>query len=179
MENLLSLRFENRDIAFEKKLKSIKEEHTKRGILYSEDTVERAHVALEAELSGSRNAIVTTICESLPTNNSEIVAREKIDKGIELLRNRKDYLESFYLETLKPVSAMFQDREMIESYTKLSDAIRSNEVELRVDLANGIEEYLCTQRDALYNRFITLFANKPLVVFSVIGVAVVAAALLM
>lgn len=179
MENLLSLRFENRDIAFEKKLKSIKEEHAKRGILYSEDTVERAHVALEAELSGSRNAIVTTICESLPTNNSEIVAREKIDKGIELLRNRKDYLESFYLETLKPVSAMFQDREMIESYTKLSDAIRSNEAELRADLANGIEEYLCAQRDALYNRFITLFANKPLVVISVIGVAVVAVALLM
>lgn len=174
MENLLSLRFEGRDLAFEKKLKFIKEEHLKRGMLYSEDTVERAHAALEAELSGSRNTIVTTIGESLPTTKSEIVVRELIDKGIELLRNRKDYLEGFYLETLKPVSAMFQDKEMIEAYTKLSAVIRSNEADLRVDLASEIEKYLAVQRDAYYNRFIALVANKPLVVVSVIAVAVAA-----
>lgn len=162
MDKTLSQKFQDRDDAFEGKLNSIKNEHSDRGILYSVSTVERGHRALMAELSGSRKTIVASISEGLPADSSAIEAEKLIDRGMQLLRNRKDFLEIFYIEKLKPVSAMFQDRQMIESYTNLTESIESSEEDLRLELSQEIAEFISSQGKSLYHRVINLIVTRSL-----------------
>lgn len=173
MEEILKLRFSDRDKAFTEKLLSIKNEMNARGKFHSGETVKRGHDALVDELTESRKTIVTTISESLRVNKPNKINRKLQDKAVEWLRERKDFLERYYLEQMKVIVSSLQNKTMLAPYLNLSDVIELNEKELEVELAQEIENYQNSRGATLFERIKNQFLDRPLVVITVITIAVV------
>lgn len=177
MQEILKLRFLDRDKAFTEVLNSIKNEMSARGLFHSGGTVKRGHDALINELVNSRGTILVTISENLKVTKPNKVDATVTENAVEWLKKRKDFLEKYYLEQMKAVVSSLQNRAMLESYLNLSDAIELNEHELRVELAQEIENYISSRGATLYDRIKNQFLDRPLVVIGVITFAAVTAIL--
>ncbi len=173
MEEILRLRFAEQDKAFTDHLTSIKNKMAARGLLHSGGTVKNGHEALVNELVVSRKAIVTTVAESLAVTKPNRIDNALSDKAIEWLRQRKGFLERYYLEQMKVVVSRLQNKKMLEPYLNLSNVIELNEKELEIELAQAVENYLSSRGTTLFERIKNQFLDKPLVVIFVITIAAV------
>lgn len=177
MLDILKLRLIDRDKAFAQTLTSIKNEMSARGMLYSGATVRRGHDALAKELAESRKTILATISEDINIARPNKVDKTMMDNAIEWLRNRKLFLESFYLEQMNAIVASLQNTRALEPYMSLSAEIELNEHELRRELTQEMQRYLDSRGATLYDRIRNQFLDRPLVVIAVITIATVTAIL--
>lgn len=177
MQDILRLRFIDRDKVFTQTLTSIKNEMNARGMFHSGETVKRGHDELVKELAESRRTILTTISENLNISRPNKVHETLTDNAVEWLKNRKHFLESFYLEQMNVIVASVQNKKMLEPYLNLSEEIELNEHELRRELAQEIQRYINSRGSTLYDRVKNQFLDRPLVVIVVITIAVVTAIL--
>jgi len=173
MQEILRLRFLDRDKAFAEILTSLKQDMNAREIFPSTQTVKRGHDALLHELVESRGTILTTISEYLTITNPNKIEATVTENAVEWLRNKKEFLESYYLEQMRAVVSSLQNRKMLDPYLSLSDAIELNEYELRVELAQEIEKYISSCGATLYDRTKNQFLDRPLVVIVMITIAAV------
>lgn len=177
MQEILRLRFIDRDKAFTQTLTSIKNEMNARGMFHSGATVKRGHDELVKELAESRRTILATISENINISRPNKVDETLTDNAVEWLKNRKLFLESFYLEQMNVIVASLQNKKMLEPYMNLSAEIELNEHELRRELAQEIQRYINSRGTTLYDRIKNQFLDRPLVVIAVITIATVTAIL--
>ena len=177
MQEILRLRFIERDKVFTQALTSIKNEMNARGMFPSGATVKRGHDELVKELAESRRTILATISENINISRPNKVDRTLTDNAVEWLKNRKLFLESFYLEQMNVIVASLQNKKMLEPYMNLSAEIELNEHELRRELAQEIQSYINSRGTTLYDRIKNQFLDRPLVVIAVITIATVTAIL--
>jgi len=173
MQEILRLRFLDRDKAFAETLTSIKNEMNARGILHSAQTVKRAHEALVNELVESRGTILTTVLETINITKPIKIDKKVTENAVERLRKRKEFLERYFNEQMKVVVSSLQNKKMLEPYLNLSNAIELNEHELRVEVAQEIEKYVSSRGATLYDRIKNQFLDRQFVVVSVITIAAV------
>ena len=177
MQEILRLRFIDRDKAFTQTLTSIKNEINARGMFHSGATVKRGHDELVKELAESRRTILTTVSENLNISRPNKVDETLTDNAVEWLKNRKHFLESFYLEQMNVIVASLQNKKMLEPYLNLSKEIELNENELRRELAQEIQRYINSRGATLYDRIKNQFLDRPLIVIAIITIAAVTAIL--
>lgn len=173
MLEILRLRFVDRDKAFAQTLTSIKNEMNARGMFHSGATVKRGHDALAKELAESRRTILTTISEDINISRPNKVDKTLTDNAVNWLKNRKLFLESFYLEQMNVIVASLQNGKALEPYMNLSAEIELNEHELRRELAQEMQRYFQSRGTTLYERIKNQFLDRPLVVIAVISIATV------
>ena len=177
MQEILRLRFIDRDKAFTQTLTSIKNEMNARGMLHSGAAVKRGHDELVKELVESRRTILATISENINISRPNKVDKTLTDNAVEWLKNRKLFLENVYLEQMSVIVASLQNMKMLEPYMNLSAEIELNEHELRRELAQEIQRYINSRGTTLYDRIKNQFLDRPLVVIAVITIAAVTAIL--
>lgn len=148
-----------------------------RGMFHSGQTIKRGHDALVKELVESRGTILTTISENLRITKPNKIDPGLTEKAVEWLRNRKEFLEAYYLEQMNAVVSSLQNKKMLDPYLNLSGAIELNEHELRVELAQEIENYISSRGATLYDRIKNQFLDRPLIVIGVITIVAVTAIL--
>ena len=173
MEEVLQLRFSERDKAFTEALLTIKNEMNARGLLRSGNTVKAGHDALLKELVESRQLIVDTIYESLTITKPSKVDKKLTDIAKESLNKRKEFLESYYQDQMKVVISSLQNKAMHAAYTTLDEAMPLNIKELEIDLAQAYEKYISSRGATLYQRVINQFLDRPLVVIAIITISAV------
>lgn len=173
MLEILRLRFVDRDKAFAQTLTSIKNEMNARGMFHSGATVKRGHDALAKELAESRRTILATISEDINISRPNKVDKTLTDNAVNWLKNRKLFLESFYLEQMNVIVASLQNGKALEPYMNLSAEIELNEHELRRELAQEMQRYFQSRGTTLYDRIKNQFLDRPLVVIAVISIATV------
>jgi hypothetical protein len=171
MQELIRLRFLERDRAFAQTLKTLKNEMSAQGTLYSGQTIKRGHDALARELVESRATILTTILENLKITKPRKIDPELTETAVEWLRNRKESLEGQYLDQMKAVVSRLQNTKMLAPYLSLSDALELSEHELRVELAQELGNYMTSRGATLYDRMKNEFLDRPLIVIGLIAVA--------
>lgn len=177
MDEILRLRFRERDKAFEEELTAIKQNMAARGLLYSGNTVKSGHDALVAEYTGSRKAIVTAVAENLRITKPNKVDPDISEDALRRLEERKRFLEQFYMEKMKPIEATLQNKKSLEPYTNLNDVAELNEHELRAEITQVVTDFINSQGETFYHRVKNQFLNRPLVVIGVIAFSVVLAVL--
>jgi hypothetical protein len=173
MEEVLKLRFSERDKAFTETLLTIKNEMNARGLLKSGNTVKAGHVALLDELVESRRLIVDTVYESLSLSKPNKVDVSLTETAKAFLRERKNFLESYYQEQMKVVISSLQNKHMHEQYTTLSEAMPLNEKELEIELSLVYKKYINSLGATLYERVVNQFLDRSLVVIAVIMISAV------
>ncbi|MDO9319859.1 MAG: hypothetical protein Q7V56_16920 [Gammaproteobacteria bacterium] len=176
MNDILVLRFQARDTAFELQLKSIKQDAAARNS-FGGNMILKGHEALVAELVESRKLIANTLFENLQITHPKKVSSAITEVAVAQLRERQKFLERFYLEKMNPVLKGLQNKKALEPHLDLSSVIDLNEQELRVELARKINEYIHSQGETLYHRIRNQFLNRPLVVIGVIVFATTMAVL--
>lgn len=167
MNEILALRFQARDTAFELQLTSIKQDAAARNS-FGGNMIVKGHEALVAELVESRKLIANTLFENLQITHPKKISSTIADDAVAQLRDRQVFLERFYLEKMDPVLKGLQNKKRLEPHLNLSSVIDLNEQELRVELAHKINEYVHSQGETLYHRILNQFLNRPLVVIGVI-----------
>lgn len=144
-----------------------------RGMFHSGATVKRGHDALVKELAESRRTILATIAEDINISRPNKVDKTLTENAVNWLKNRKLFLEGFYLEHMSVIVASLQNRKALESYMNLSAEIELNEHELRRELAQEMQRYFQSRGTTLYDRIKNQFLDRPLVVIAVISIATV------
>ena len=177
MQEILRLRFIDRDKEFTQTLTSIKNEMNARGMPHSGATVKRGHDELVKELVESRRTILATISENINISRPNKVDKTLTDNAVEWLKNRKLFLENLYLEQMNIIVASLQNKKMLEPYMNLSAEIELNEHELRRELAQEIQRYINSRGATLYDRIKNQFLDRPLIVIAIITIAAVTAIL--
>ncbi len=177
MVEILRLRFDARNGAFQDELTAIKSEMAARGVLNSGTTIKRGHEALVAEFEVSRETIVTTYTENLYFNKPRKVPGDLIDQAISTLNERRDFLNRFYIENMAPVRNSLQNRAALEPYSNLASVSELNQNELKIRLGREIDEYISSRGETLFHRVKNEFLNRPLIVLRVITFSVVLAIL--
>ena len=177
MQEILRLRFIERDKVFTQALTSIKNEMNARGMFHSGVTMKRGYDELVKELAESRRTILVTISENINISRPNKIDKTLTDNAVEWLKNRKLFLESFYLEQMNVIVASLQNKQMLEPYMNLSAEIELNEHELRRELAQETQRYINSRGTTLYDRIKNQFLDRPLVVIAVITIAAVTAIL--
>ena len=173
MQEILKLRFIDRDKAFAQTLTSIKNEMNARGMFHSGATVKRGHDALVKELMERRKTILATICEAIIISRPNKVDRTLTDNAVNWLKKRKLFLESFYFEQMHVIVACLQNAKALEPHMNLSAEIELNEHELRRELAQALQRYFQSRGTTLYDRIKNQFLDRPLVVITLISIAAV------
>jgi len=173
MQDILRLRFQERDTAFEQSLTTVKQEMSARGLLYSSNTIQRGHEELVAEFIGSRGIIVATYSANLKIDKPNRVSETMIKEAVAHLDIRRDFLERFYQEKMAPITKSLQNKKMLEPYMNLGDVIELNNQELRVEMAEVMDEYVTSQGRTLYHRLRNQFLNRPIIAFGAIVIVTV------
>lgn len=177
MEDVLRLRFSDRDKVLAQNLTALKNEMNARGMFRSGETVKRGHDILAQELVESRKVIVKTIREHITITKPTRVGAELPDNAKGWLSNRKDSLENQYHSHMQPIISSLSNKPMISSYLTLDESISLNRKELEIEVANEIESYIMSCGGTLYERIKNQFLNRPLVVIGVITFASITAIL--
>ena len=177
MEDVLRLRFAERDKVFAQSLTALKSEMSARGMFHSGGTVKRGHDILAQELVDSRKVIVKTIRDHLLISKPTNVDAALSGKAQAWLSDRKDSLEKQYHSHMQPIISSLSNKPMISSYLTLNESMDVNSKELQIEVAHEIESYIMSRGGTLYERIKNQFLNRPLVVIGVITCASITAIL--
>lgn len=175
MNEILRLRFLERDKTFIETLTTIKREMSARGLLNSGATVKRGHDALVSEFVGSRKLISSTSAEILRITKPTKIQNNLVHEATQRLEDRRLYLEQLYVEQMKSIIGDLLNKTSLEPYTNLGNVIDLNLKELEIELSHVIDAYLDYRGATYYERIKNQFLDRPLVVIAVITITAVSA----
>lgn len=173
MEEIIQLRFTERNREFIKKLTAIKNEMAARGLLRSGNTVTQGHDALVNEFVESKTIIVNTFSEYLSLTKPNKADEKLIDIAFKILDERKLSLENLYKEQMKPIFSTLSNKKMPESYFTLDEKLALNKKELEIELAKASDLYINSKGKTLYERVKNQFLDRPIIVIIIIVITAV------
>jgi len=177
MDDLLTLRWQDRDRGLAKKFLAVKEEMNRRGIIHSSITIQELHEVAKNELEESRTVVVDTIIDAI---NRQLL---KFDRPYpdqiarQRLSDRKDQIESHFKEHARGVQKGLQNDAMTSPYMNLNQYNEHALSELSIELAQSLDRYERDRGANTRDRILNSLLNMKVIAAIVIIVTVLAAAL--
>jgi hypothetical protein len=127
--------------------------------------VDELRINVEIICDGLKDSLVGTFSRNA-TNNFDVIAKS-------ILANRKNELETLYIENMKAVLRTSEDKIRFAEYFSLDKVFDSQLLELSIAVSKIEQEYQNSLGKNLLERVKNEFNNRPLVVVAVITIAAV------
>jgi hypothetical protein len=131
--------------------------------------VDELKLNVELICGGFKDSLVGTFSRNA-TNNFDVMAKS-------ILVNRKNELETLYIENMKAVLQTSEDKIRFAEYFSLDRVFDSQLLELSIAVSKIEQEYQNSLGKNLLERVKNEFNNRPLVVVAVITIAAVSTVL--
>lgn len=177
MDKLLTNRWTARDKELNESILRVQGEMNRRGILPSSISVKEHHDVFLVEFQASRDTIIKTIIDYLQANDIKPNRTELQVWAMNKLAERRDKLDSLFLQKAKVSFQGLQNQTMIAPFMNIAQYYEHAAQVLIIELKKAIDEYEKKLGETLTARIVNNFKNRPVIAFGIIVVIVIAAIL--
>ncbi|WP_148042157.1 hypothetical protein [Zhongshania marina] len=171
MNELLTLRWKERDRELQKEFLRVRQEMASRGILNSSETIKKAYEAIEFEFGLNRQMITQTIVDHVVQLGKVAKAGDYQELAQGQLSERKQHLERNLENTFKNILSGLSSKAMIEPFRSLNNQYELATRELDTELNKAIIEYNKAFGSNLTDQLKNQFLNNPVLAVIILSAA--------
>jgi len=175
MDDLLRNRWAERDRELNEKILQSQGEMNGREMLHSSIAVKALHEIFTEEFSSNRRTVVSTVTDSLRLGTVDLNRKALEDWAIDQLRQRQEYLDSYFNQRGRVSMGALQNQAMIAPFTNVAQYYEHASQELVIELHAAVDDYEKALGVTLYDRVLNKFKNHPIVVVGAVVVTVLLA----
>lgn len=172
-EQLLRLRFDERNRQAVERFTAAKQQLNARGLLHSSETIREMHRVAEAELRESAAIIVGTAIDLLVRSKALPPENELRTLCSDALAKRKGEVEALYLSQAHHVEQGLTNKTMIQPYKSLNQCYALQREEITLSLASAFEKHLRDRGGNLVAALRSRFLNRPMVAWAALVIAAI------
>lgn len=173
IENLITLRFEERNEKFSIIIETIKRSQSSKQMLFSGNTVKLGYDALVSELKGSAETILMSFSDILVGITNLNATKNFPELAQSILSKRKTEIESIYSSLTSRIFSALANKEGLQPYFSLALVFEQQSKELDISVRKLINEYEKSLGKTLLERVKNQFLNRPLVVIFLVTVSAI------